>query len=87
MAVPALDRLPDLDLDAVDYWLAFMELHRCRPSGYGPVGIPFTEVEAWLRVYQVTEPDDVMTFARIIGMLDNVWLDHQYKRLKESMKK
>lgn len=71
----------------MEFWFAFLDLHRARPSGHGPVGIPLTEIEAWFRLYNVNDQDDRQAFALIIGALDNEWLDAQHQRLKKTLNK
>lgn len=58
----------------VEAWLAFIDLSRSRPVGFGVGAIPLTEIEAWFRLH-ARAPD--LWLVRKLAVLDMEFLTHQ----------
>ena len=68
------------------YWRAFAELHRHRPTGFGPSPIPVVKIAAWLDLHQVHGLEDRLEYLDLIGVLDTEWLAWAVKRKEEKGK-
>jgi hypothetical protein len=86
MEVPTLQNRPDQQLDAVGVLLFqhFGALNRQRPSAFGkvPNSIPFTQIEAYHRIYCVGDYMSLAEFCDVILELDNLLIGH-YTKLAE----
>lgn len=81
--VPALDRIPSLFPDVAHIWQAFWELNRSRAIGFGIGPIPFSEIAAYVRLFDV---ENASLFVRAIMSLDAIWLEHEAKKSKAKSK-
>jgi hypothetical protein len=77
LPTPANNGRPDLYEDLADVWSAFVALSATRPGGFGPGAIPFTEIDAWLRLHGVTRQTEKEEFVYLIRALDRTWLGQQ----------
>jgi hypothetical protein len=65
---------PPLAPEVRHLWQTFLELHRTRPTGFGPSPISFFEIDAWQRLKRwPLDPWEV----EAIRKLDDLWLDGQ----------
>ncbi len=77
LPTPAIDHAPELYDDLAEVWTAFVELSEARPAGWGLSPIPWTEIEAWLRLHGVRRPQDQDDYATLIRGMDRTWLAWQ----------
>jgi len=76
----ALDHRPEPYEDVADALVAFRQLSRARTAGFAPNPISIAEIEAWLRLNDVTATEDRREFVVLIQAMDQVWL----KRMMEN---
>lgn len=71
----ALLRKPALYTDLDDVWAAFTLLSGCRQAtlaGLGPISLQDTE--AYFRLHNITDPEDIDDFLFYLRALDSAWL-------------
>ncbi len=71
---PALQARPQLWPSLQWIWEAFTRLSRARVVGWVPHPIALAEIEAYCRLYGITDPDVRSEFAHLVWALDQVWL-------------
>lgn len=63
---------------------AFIQISRGRTSDYGsPHGLKFSDIESYLNLAQVGDPDMRETFSYLISELDVFWLNNQRRKEKD----
>jgi hypothetical protein len=76
--VEAFNDLPELTSLAIPYWDAFNTLNPKRPLAVGmvvvPLGIPLTEIKAYLDLLEINDLDDRARYVRLIDQLDAEYL-------------
>lgn len=55
-------------------WAAFNTLSDSRQMGMSAGPIPLTEIEAYLRLFDITDPDDVDEYLTLIRRMDREYL-------------
>jgi hypothetical protein len=65
---------PAIPEHQIDVWDAFWVLHDSRPVGMAPGGIPLTEIEAYLRMYDIRDPDLIDEWLTLIREMDREYL-------------
>jgi hypothetical protein len=55
-------------------WAAFQTLTDSRQMGMAAGPIPLTEIEAYLRLFDITDPDDVDEYLTLIRRMDREYL-------------
>ncbi len=62
-----------------------MELHSCRPVGFGPGPIPWTAIHQWSEANSLDEEqtEDIFVFVRA---MDNAYLSYEAKKSKSASK-
>ena len=74
---PALLNKPKLSLWAAPYWTAYWDLDSSRQlGGTGAGPIPMSEIEAYLRLKNITDLDERGCYITMIRALDSVYLKH-----------
>jgi len=58
----------------------FTTLNKCRDSG----GIPYSEIESYCRLYQMTLDLEEIS---ILSLLDNLYMEHEHKKALAEQKK
>lgn len=66
---------PELPLHLAFYMDAFWTLTGDRPMGFALGPIPFTAMATYARQYGIDRRDEFDRFARLMRMLDNVYLE------------
>ncbi len=57
--------------------MAFGDLSQTRPAGFGISAIPTVEIEAWLNIHGINEPDARIEYYRYIRALDSYLLKYE----------
>ena len=74
---------PELEDYQYNYLSAFYDLSTCRPLGMESVGpIPYTAIILWLQFWQI-EIDEAEIYIDVISRLDQVYMEHVYKKRDE----
>lgn len=58
------------------YMEAFEMLNGSRQTGFGIGYIPLSEIDAYCRIYEIRDLDDIELYVRFIRALDRVWVGH-----------
>lgn len=69
--IPALRNKPELEDYLRPYWEAFYVLTHSRQVGFGIGAIPLSEIDAYLRLYGIDDPeerDELVFFIREMDM-------------------
>lgn len=82
-SVPALESQPEVHPDLVETWQAFQDLSNSRTVGFCVNPIQVSEIEAWLRIYGITEVENRVECYRLIKSLDSIWLTWSKQKQKE----
>lgn len=69
-----MESRPRLAPDLRPFYEAFWTLSAARQSGFGHQPLQLTELEAYIRLFDV---QDRKRFVRLIQVLDKTWLTHQ----------
>lgn len=86
--VPSLDKIPVLDPHGRIFWRAWESLNRKRViNKHGPQPIQVSEILAYANLMAVTDQDDREDLLYHIGILDPIFLNHEYDRLNKEAKK
>jgi len=70
-----LETRPELYDDLAWAWRGFLELTAGRSQGFAPNPIPMTEIEAWLRVNEITDMEAKQDFVALVRAMDAEWFD------------
>lgn len=65
---------PAIPEHQIDVWDGFWVLNDSRPVGMAPGGIPLIEIEAYLRLYGIRDPDDVDEWLTLLRAMDREYL-------------
>jgi hypothetical protein len=79
----ALEDEPEIYPDVLWLWDAFWLLHRSRPIGMTVGPIPLTEIEAYIRLYQVQQVELLIT---AVDALDRLYLEHEAEQHRSKVK-
>jgi len=72
---------PVLSQWSLPWWEAFSLLSGSRPwTMGGPAAISLTEVEAYCRLKEIDDPDEVDELLYQVRRLDGIWLEEQGKK-------
>lgn len=74
-----LENEPDIEARLLPYVEAFAVLNAGRSAGMTANPIPLTEMEAYIRLYQVA---DIVRFIRLIRAMDKAYMDHSADKAK-----
>ncbi len=83
MTPSALAKEPEVFADVLDIRDAFIILSPSRSAGMGVGCIPLTELEAYIRLYEV---DDIDRFLQLIRAMDAEFVEHINKRNQSKLK-
>ena len=83
----ALDDRPSLYVDLGPIWQAFNELHSARPSGFGPMAIPVSEILAWMDLQGIYDRETRLEYYSLIRVMDIYWLKWAAKENESKKKK
>ena len=72
----SLREWPELDPALADVWRAFGFLHDSRQIGMDEGPIPFTEIDAYMRVFPTDDPE---TFVDLIQAMDREYLRYRHE--------
>lgn len=84
--LPPIDRDPEpvMFQDALWIWNGFQMLSETRDYGMGgPLRVKLTEIEAYLRLRRIDDPDDIEVFLLSIFNLDGIWVNDYYERTED----
>lgn len=70
-------RRPELGEQEIKYIKAFNTLHNCRSVGMGANPILLTEIECYIRLYNVLRP---LEFIRVIKAMDLEFLKYEERK-------
>ncbi len=77
--IPALQATPELRGYLIPYWQAFNILSPSRQIGLGVGAIPLSEIEAYIRLYEITDSEEKEELLYFIREMDGVFLKHHKK--------
>jgi len=85
--VPALENMPTVFDDLRWVYDGFSELNSQRRVNQVPNRINVVEVDTWLTLNGIDDPDDRLFFWRMVRAMDSAWMDRAHKEIKRKMGK
>lgn len=81
--VPFLDNMPKLSKESVPFYSAFELLSGCRPPAFDTrvAPIPLTELEAFLRLYKITDEVEVQDYVYLVKAMDALFIPFKERQL------
>lgn len=74
---------PKLGRDCVEYFDAFIYLSERRQWDQGgPLAIPISEIEAYMRIVGVRGTDEKLKMIKLVGQLDDIERNHIFGKMK-----